>query len=746
MLPDLPKSPAVKDALLDTAAGMDSGRAPHLIGPNHSALLVNGTFRGGQPHTRPGFKKVMALESGYYQGATSYFDPRNESPAVLIMIAGGKINKIDPIKQTSTVIYTGLDTIRDCYFCQAEKYLIIQNGAHKALVYDGSSVRTIESMHADFPTPIGSIMAYGQGRLFVASPDRTSITAGDLIFGGSETRIDITKSSIQGDATIFYTRSSHTLRAGDTVTLGGHKSDPEVNGTFLVSFVPNSRSFRLEVQLNKGGSGGYVIKANPGAESDVLRFSENSYLFEGGSFKLPAFMGKITGMTFIPIQDSTTGQGDLVVFCENGTASFAVSQPRNTWKLIPFQRVLFRDIGATSPTSLATVNSDVFFRSDGGVRNYRNARAELEGYGRAPLSSELTRLFKYDTEWMLGKVSAIQWHNRLLMTASPRVAFNRAKHPPRTITAQSGAGTNVYTTGIIPHGFVVGDIIYVRDCTRIPAINNSRHTISAVPSSTTFSIGSGAYTVLPTGSLGTATKIPAPEPLTHQAIAVMDFHSTAFNAGKASSAWDGIWTGLNILQLVAGTFGGFNKAYMLVRTSDYLNELWEIDEARTMDQNEPIAVIFESRCFSFSNPFELKKLFRADFWFSDIRGMVDVTVQWRSDYSPTWINWQTLSLCANIDNCEATDCDSIPNPKSSYSKRIKLPNPEAGCNATVESLTTQGFFFQIRVLWNGHARLEKFMLHALMQPDSSTGVCQVSQDIECPILDSCEPGFFTHQS
>jgi hypothetical protein len=542
------------------------------------------------------YPSIPVISSSLVTGSTYIIDSIGTTDFTLI---GASSNTIGLSFVKTATVATGTGTVHietpsfspfeKCYFVQAEKYLLIQNGENPPVIWDGDKLYL--SGDAPVGTPgavsqlhtlgLGTIMAYGQGRLFVADTSRTQITAGDLVYGGSTNQVTIT-SGVHNSGKYRITATGHGFTTGDIVTISGHSTEFGINGTWIVTVVdPNNFDINFSV-TTATGKGGFVTKANVGSESDLLRFTETTYLSEGGTLQIPSFMGKITGMIFMPIQDTSTGQGDLLVFCEHGTATFSVAVPRSQWKSTQaFQRVLFQSIGATGHSSLVTTNGDVFFRSFDGLRSYRNARAELSTYGQVPMSAEMNSVLQYDTKPLLTEVSSIVFDNRLLFTASPKIDY-------------SGISA-----------------------------------ISATPQPTTFS-----------------------------KIVALDFTTLSTVGGKRSASYDGIWAGLDVLQLITGIVNGKPTAWALAY--DYVNNrvnvLWEITENGAFDiplgvESQKINSILETRSFSFGTLAEQKRMIRADFWLSDVQDRVDVKVYWRPDQYPCWREWHSFSRCGTVQNC-----------------------------------------------------------------------------------------------
>lgn len=540
------------DGFNNLSGGMDSGRTPEALAEDNAALGVNVTMRTGWPETRPSFAKRSpvdkvvdpdalaadplaawtAFSAGFFQGAASYYNPATGAQA-LIAVSSGRIFEIETpgfaIREI-TPASGGNDTSAKCFFCQAESYLVIQNGEDRPLIYDGAMLR--RTVTDGDEVPVGTIMAYGQGRLVVADPARREIIVGDLVHGGSLSQVEIDRSDkiilsstpvrsrppIEFTMSKITTKTAHGFANGDTVTIKTHySSEVAINATWLVRDV-TEKTFVVPFAATLSGSGGTVERFNDGKEADLLRFTETSYLNEKGVFRLPASMGRITAMVFFPVQDTSTGQGELLVLGEHGAASFALSAPREQWLDLAIQKVALVQVGATSPTALVTINSDVFFRSNDGLRSYRNAAIEFSNaFGQTPLSTELDRVLRYDSAPLLPEVSAGALNDRLLFTASP---------------------------------------------VQLPLTDGDPF---------------------------------APVPTVFRALAVLDFHSAGRLSRKGSPSYDGIWTGLDILQLVSARFAGQERAFLFTFTPERTTELWEITRdvsSGTDYADEPTKIAF----------------------------------------------------------------------------------------------------------------------------------------------------------
>ncbi len=430
----------VRDGWISLLGGVDSSRSPSLLAPDQAAWAGNVTFREGFPSTRSRFwQQALSyptveiaewIETHALQGST-IFAPRFKG-SVTVASIGGRIFQIDPlngfavIEITPTVIMSttanfttpALDAsvaiqvsnagvIRmglpiaingDTYIVdsvsgttitatnknsaagavasgatvvvldvnsstngrawmqQAELFLVIQDGVSLPIIFDGS--KSFRSDKTKLQVPVGTVMAYGKGRLWVAINGREFV-AGDIV--------------------------------------GGATHDPDYQGL-----------------------------------DNVLYFTENTFLAEGGSFSVPLQSGDITAMLFMPVLDTSTGNGTLLVFTERAAFSVNASEDRDTWKNTrsPIQTVVMIGNGAVGQYSVAqTTNSDIFYRARDGVRSFYLAMRQFtNSWGNTPSSTEMSRVLPFDDVQLLKYGSMIQFDNRLLFTVQPLPTLENAYH------------------------------------------------------------------------------------------------------------------------------------------------------------------------------------------------------------------------------------------------------------------------------------------------------------------------------
>lgn len=685
----------VTDGLRGAPLGVDGSKDPILTPEGAFFYAQNVTFRGGSgPKTRPGFKRTIgASGSGAFQGWTTHYSVLSGFPSKILYVVNGHVYEYDPYDNTTTQISDGATRMKPntpIYFCQASRFTILQDGISEPCIYIsnasvGSGTQRLK--RATNPSvgnpgvassakriPVGTHMSYGQGRLFVAVREQdtvpTTIWAGDIAFGGSSSTIDIVNSTvIQVDGvslgrTRVTTVTGHSFAVGDYVTILNHSTQTTINSTYeVIDIDPNSPKMWFEIYADgkSDGVGGVVSSFVAGQDADIIHFTEHYFLAEGGALTVSAELGLIRALSFLPVQDTGAGQGDLVAFCERGATSFAVSLPRLDWKETQgFQKILFMNIGAVSD-SICPVNGDLYFRSlDGnGIRSYRNARAEFSGSGQTPISSEVDPILLRDTDFLLQKDKAIEQQ-----------------------ATSGGAAVTVLGLGV--------NIIYF----------DNRLLMTCLPQATT----------------------AATPRVLFNGIIALDFKSTSGNFGKSAAVYDGVWTGLKSMALLSGDFRGRRRAFAMCFHNG-TNEIWEITRDLEFDQpasssRSNIVCSVTTGNFDFEDATELKKLIRADLWFDMISGgpvsALDVVLYYRPDSSPQYIQWQNWTRCFETEYTDGVDPLELITPYAKgYAPQLRAPTPANTSNQFTGIPDNLGYDFGIKIKWTGQGRLTRLMLHAL---------------------------------
>jgi hypothetical protein len=198
--------------------GMHSGAHPSRLPRTQAALLVNATVRGGYPKTRPGWRQVplrfgsvadqQDFQGGRWQGASTYVT-RSGSVMLVASVSGRQwkvaVHRSNNVSEITNPYGRNNAQLYQVWFCQAEDFLIMQDGQSPPLVFDGVNARRL----GDGELPTGTIMEYALGRIWQATPGRKSFVAGDLVYSSSGTALYSAR-----DAVLKYTENGFLNEGG----------------------------------------------------------------------------------------------------------------------------------------------------------------------------------------------------------------------------------------------------------------------------------------------------------------------------------------------------------------------------------------------------------------------------------------------------------------------------------------------------------------------------------------------------
>lgn len=201
----------VTDGFTSLEGGMDGGSATNLIPRNKVSFAMNATFRTGYVNNRPGWSNIplvfvdedqkTAYTTGRFQGGGWYI-PDSGDPFAFVSVSG-HIYRI--VKNASSATVEDLtpdgdpnmSTLPQVWMCQADRFMVIQDGRDAPFIYDGIKLRravyTTGVISGKVPSgvgstpeapigpevPVGTIMAYGYGRLWVCRGK--NFQAGDIL-------------------------------------------------------------------------------------------------------------------------------------------------------------------------------------------------------------------------------------------------------------------------------------------------------------------------------------------------------------------------------------------------------------------------------------------------------------------------------------------------------------------------------------------------------------------------------------
>lgn len=189
--------------------GMDMDTDPSALKPNVVSKAINRIFRGGKNRTRPPFihkelvfdnpEEEEIFKHGNFQGCIAYKKKRPGRFDGIVVSIAGYIFFISLVNERficKLIFYGNNPRLMHTWFCQAEDWLYIQNGEDPAVFWDGQIFGEVGPRQSrgsqNGEMPVGTIMAYAHGRVFVSNAF-DQIAASDIIYGTGFTKTSNTQ-------------------------------------------------------------------------------------------------------------------------------------------------------------------------------------------------------------------------------------------------------------------------------------------------------------------------------------------------------------------------------------------------------------------------------------------------------------------------------------------------------------------------------------------------------------------------
>lgn len=453
----------VYDGTIATVA-MDAETHPSVLPATYVSSCVNRSFRQSVNGTRPPFNDLQInlafgydesvltdFQTGNFQGAWAYKAISPGSVDGIICSVAGTIYFLAIVNNIATLhrLISGNDpTLMHTWFVQAENWIYVQNGYQNPIAWSGNISGSPTNLQAQGLVSANINLTWttnAQGASFnelQVQYDNNLFAKFATISANQDSYTYITPAS-----TTKYSFRVRSIYPDGSSTPWSNIAETSVKNSGITPEQSNV-IYRLNPAANQMPIGtimayayGRVVVSNAQNNiyvSDIIygngftntentqNFTEQTYWAEGGSFTPPASLGLVTGMRVMPsLNINVRGQGELVIFCENGSFTLDLSQNRTTWQLINIQKVSLIGRGCRSPWSIAGVNNDVYFRSDDGWAFYNNAQVDFyQALSFKKISREVQPWVNYDTPWLRQFESAMFFDNRLIATVSPFTVAN----------------------------------------------------------------------------------------------------------------------------------------------------------------------------------------------------------------------------------------------------------------------------------------------------------------------------------
>lgn len=220
--------------------------------------------------------------------------------------------------------------------------------------------------------------------------------------------------------------------------------------------------------------------------------------------------------------------------------------------------------------------------------------------------------------------------------------------------------------------------------------------------------------------LETAYPFVSANGISHKAIIPLDFDLISSFDAKLPPAWEGIWDGLNFMQLLEGDFGGRQRGFGII-DSDVSGqiEIWELTTTdRFEDGDNRVTWFIETPSYTWGDEFTLKRLDGLELWIDKLFGTVDFEVYFIPDQHPCPIFWHRFTECAArscAEDISQVVCPPYPtqNYREQYRPSITLPSPPDTCNEPLGRPFIDGYQFRFIIKITGWCRIRGLLAYAM---------------------------------
>lgn len=230
--------------------------------------------------------------------------------------------------------------------------------------------------------------------------------------------------------------------------------------------------------------------------------------------------------------------------------------------------------------------------------------------------------------------------------------------------------------------------------------------------------------------------------IAHRALGVLDFYPINSMASQLDSSlqpeWQGMWTGLNVLQLV--TIGSdAPRCFAFVINSNSEIELWELTKDGRFDNGtQRISWAIESPAYGFdTGGWNLRQLWYGDTWLTRVAGQVDLSLKFRPDADPVWRTWHTTQTCAPIQDCDTPRCGTPNAYREQYRSRVRFPEPDAVCDQILDQPVNRAYRFAVRLDITGFCAIPQFRIAGKDQSEDVVGACSVAVCQDLGVTSAC---------
>lgn len=730
---------------LDFSGGVDSNRVPTIasqsypngLKPNMLAWLENATVRGGGITPRRGFKKLARFPiTGLMQEAQIY-TPDAAFPYIMAQIAGRTFRcRVDTDNSIDEVTIPGDPNPADldqAWMCQGEQFMVIQNGVNLPLFWDGATLRRSNGPEVSYGILAVAFNAPAIGSITsITLDDPYSGAPGQIFFIGSGRYQQVEPDSIATIQNNWGSAAGSIRPTPGTVIPAGtdffkHLSAPPTLRTFttLVDYITPAylASIDVPVQLDQTFVGSilgtnYFRSPDPATQYAQI-VTAIGYPPLGPNQIYVVNIDDVAG-TPHSIGDTLHSQGELPA------AEAMAYYMGRLWEGLGREYIAGDIVRGPSGTAQYGFRDSI-------LKTTENTYLALGGTFIVPTNAGNIRAMSFpsnlDTALGEGQLLVFTRDQIYSVNVVPQRAAWATLSEPIQRVAQLNFGTTSDRSVVgangdlffqIPEG--VGSlsqaIRYQGQWGNVPISSEEARAVDLNDRSL-LRFGSGI--VFDNRLYQTCLPFQTDCGVAHKGVLSLDFDTISTLLERLPPAWEGVLEGLDVLRLLKGNFGGRDRAFAIIRSTDGFIEVWELTSNELFDLNDSgearITYVVETPSYTWDRLFTLKELDTMELWVDKVFGTVDFTVYMRPGQHPCWEYWHHWQICNPKNECELpnapTPCNYPENPyQPCYKAMMTLPKPRTTCESCSGRPMNIDYSFQFKIVVHGYCRIRGLIVHA----------------------------------
>jgi hypothetical protein len=743
--------------------GMESGIEVIALKKNQFAYGTNTTCRGLYLTNRPAYRQIklipdtgVSFGASRFQGAT-YYKPDIGAESLIAQIGGRlyqflpdtignagvfdrTVNGLAPGSTLPSVLDPNPANVAQAWLWQTENYVIVEDGQSRPIIFDGAFSRRSVT-----PSFVGTVVGYFTVPA-IGQPVPITLNAPFLDAVGTYIQLSplnlfpflMQVQSINGNV-ITVQNTTGLSAVGDVIPVGTpliSTSSPAYAGTVSVSIpAPGIPAIGASFQIT-------VSPAFNGAVGDNIILTDGTGSLTAYTLKVTAIAGGGSGILTVtnvnaPFGNPVANQGIIL------NAGYPVISEN----LIPSELPIGR-MGAyvqgrnwiSSPDGKSFIASDLDGSSSGTQQfNYRdsvlNWSQNTTKFSIPGGAGEINCIIA------LGAIDASLGQGPLQILCDNQIFTCSA---PTDATTWANLSTPILPVSIIGFGGVGqaaavvsnGDLILKSGDASIHSLKLARQDfnqwgnlpISAeanriIEQENVNELSRITFGISDNRALLSCAPIDSAGGVYSQGIIALDFDESSSLQGKLPSVYDGVWKGLNSLQIVTGKFNKVDRTFVFqLNTTTNQVELWEIlldsgpinDTSYDVSGNpvtKPIVWSFESPMIfnnvKGKNQLDLVRLTDGEIAISGLVGQASIAVYFRPEFDQCWYPW----LKFTVINKRA---------EASYDTRFGLGEPSSKMDSSALNSrpVSVGRFFQVRIEITGALTFQGAKFKAVSMPEN----------------------------